>query len=85
MSQQHYGRPFTAPPGVPADRVRALRDAFNATMKDPDFRAEAQQTHILVDPLTGEQMEELIKSAYGAPPSVIQRAKAILAQAQRPK
>src|SRR5262249_25586042 len=36
MSQQQYGRPFTAPPGVPADRVRALRDAFNATMQDPD-------------------------------------------------
>jgi hypothetical protein len=54
-------------------------------MKDPEFRAEAQQTHIWVDPLTGEQMEDLIKTAYAAPPSVIQRAKAILAQAQRPK
>jgi len=85
MSQQQYGRPFTAPPGVPADRVRALRDAFNATMKDSDFRAEAQQTRILVDPLTGEQMADLIQSAYAAPPSVIQRAKTILAQAQRPK
>src|SRR5262249_39555826 len=85
MSQQQYGRPVTAPPGVPADRVRALRDAFNPTMQDADFRAEAEQTHIWVHPLTGEQMEDLIKSAYAAPPNVIQRAKAILAQAQRPK
>jgi tripartite-type tricarboxylate transporter receptor subunit TctC len=83
MSQQEYGRPFAAPPGVPADRVRALRDAFNATMKDPDFRAEAQQGHVWVDPLTGEQMEELIKKAYASPPDVIARAKSILAQVQR--
>jgi tripartite-type tricarboxylate transporter receptor subunit TctC len=83
MSQQEYGRPFAAPPGVPADRVRALRDAFNATMKDPDFRTEAQQAQVWVDPLTAEQMEELIKKAYTAPTNVIQRAKAILAQVQR--
>lgn len=85
MSQQQYGRPFAAPPGVPADRVRALRDAFNATMNDPDFRAEAQQGHIWVDPLTGEQMGELIKSAYASAPNVIERAKVILAQAQHSK
>src|SRR5204862_8256307 len=54
MSQQEYGRPFAAPPGVPADRVRALRDAFNATMKDAEFRAEAQQAHLWLDSLTAE-------------------------------
>ena len=52
MSQQEYGRPFAAPPDVPADRVQALRAAFNATMKDPGFRAEAQQAHLWLDPLT---------------------------------
>jgi tripartite-type tricarboxylate transporter receptor subunit TctC len=83
MSQQEYGRPFAAPPGVPADRVRALRHAFNATMKDPDFRAEAQQAHLWIDPLTAERMEEFIKMAYATPLNVLQRAKSILAQAQR--
>ena len=84
MSQQEYGRPFAAPPGVPADRVRALRAAFDATMKDPDFRAEAQQAHLWLDSLTAEQMEDLIKTAYATSPNVIQRAKSILAQAQHP-
>jgi tripartite-type tricarboxylate transporter receptor subunit TctC len=85
MSQQRYGRPFAAPPGVPPDRVRALREAFDASMRDPDFLAEARQAHIWVEPLTGEQMERLIGTAYASPPDVIQRAKSILAQAQRSK
>ena len=83
MSQQEYGRPFALPPDVPADRVQALRTAFNATMKDPEFRAEAQKAHLWLDSLTAEEMEALIKSAYATPPETIQRAKAILAQALR--
>lgn len=83
MAQQEYGRPFAMPPGVPADRVQAMRMAFDATMKDPSFRAEAQQAHLWLDSLTADRMEDLIKAAYAAPPSTIQRAKAILAQAQR--
>ena len=77
------GRPYLAPPGIPEDRKVALRRAFHATMKDPAFRAEAQRAHLWVDPLTGEQMEDLIRTAYSSPPAVIQRAKAILEQAQR--
>jgi hypothetical protein len=57
--------------------------AFEATMKDPSFRAEAQQAHLWLDSLTAERMEELIKAAYAAPPSTIQRARTILAQVQR--
>ena len=83
MSQQEYGRPFALPPEVPADRVQAFRAAFNATMKDPEFRAEAQRSHLWLDSLTAEEMETLIKSAYATPAETIQRAKAILAQAQR--
>jgi hypothetical protein len=52
-------------------------------MKDPSFRAEAQQAHLWLDSLTGERMEDLIKAAYAAPPSTIQRARTILAQVQR--
>jgi tripartite-type tricarboxylate transporter receptor subunit TctC len=83
MSQQEYGRPFAAPPDTPADRVQALRAAFNATMQDPAFREEAKKAHLWLDSLTAEQMEKLIKSAYSSPPDVIQRARAILAQVQR--
>jgi tripartite-type tricarboxylate transporter receptor subunit TctC len=82
MAQQEYGRPYAFPPNVPADRVQAMRAAFNATMQDPEFRAEAQKSHLWLDSLTGERMQELVKAAYGAPPDVIQRAKSILAQAQ---
>jgi hypothetical protein len=45
MSQQEYGRPFAFPPNVPADRVQAMRAAFNATMQDPAFRSEAEKPH----------------------------------------
>jgi tripartite-type tricarboxylate transporter receptor subunit TctC len=83
MSQQEYGRPFAMPPGVPADRVQAMRTAFNATMNDSAFRAEAKQAQLWLDSLTAEKMEELIKVAYAAPPDTIQRAKAILAQTLR--
>jgi tripartite-type tricarboxylate transporter receptor subunit TctC len=83
MSQQEYGRPFAFPPNVPADRVQALRTAFSATMQDPAFRAEAQKSHLWLDSLTGERMQELVKAAYAAPPDVIQRAREILVQAQR--
>jgi len=84
MSQQEYGRPFAAPPGVPADRVQALRTAFEATMKDEAFRAEAQQAHLWLDSLTAREMERLITMAYSSDPATIQRAKSILAQTQRP-
>jgi tripartite-type tricarboxylate transporter receptor subunit TctC len=83
MSQQEYGRPFALPPNVPADRVQTLRTAFDATMKDAEFRAEAKQAHLWLDSLTADAMEGLIKAAYASPPETIQRAKAILAQAQR--
>ena len=52
--------PFFMPPGVPADRVQALRRAFDATMKDKEFLADAEKLKIEIDPLTGEQVAELI-------------------------
>jgi tripartite-type tricarboxylate transporter receptor subunit TctC len=82
MGQQEYGRPYAFPPNVPADRVQALRTAFNETMQDPAFRAEAQNAHLWLDSLTGERMQELVNAAYAAPPEVIQRAKSILSRAQ---
>jgi tripartite-type tricarboxylate transporter receptor subunit TctC len=83
MSQQEYGRPFAAPPNVPADRVQALRSAFDETIKDPEFRADAQKAHLGVDSLTADQMGDLVRAAYSSPPAVVQRAKAILERAQR--
>jgi tripartite-type tricarboxylate transporter receptor subunit TctC len=72
------GRPFMAPPGVPADRVAALRDAFVKTIQDPDYVAEVTQrkeTPTLVD---GPRAEAIIKDLFSTPPDVLKKAKAIV-------
>jgi hypothetical protein len=78
LIRQEMGRPYVAPPGVPADRVAALRAAFDATMKDPEFLAEAQRLQLEIDPLTGAQIAALLARAYGAPRAVVERAAALV-------
>jgi len=73
-SSLETGRPMLAPPGVPADRVSALRRAFDATMKDPAFREEAKQRKLEVDPRTGEEIEAVLRSVAAMPPEVIAKA-----------
>ena len=68
-----FGRPYAAPPDVPKDRVTALRKAFDDTMKDPAFIAEAQKARLEVEPVSGEKMEELLKKAYATPKKLIDR------------
>jgi hypothetical protein len=65
-----------APPNVPADRVAALRDAFSATMADKDFRAEADKVDLEINPVSGADVEKLVKDVYATPPEVIAKAKA---------
>ena len=65
------GRPFMFPPGVPKHLVTAARAAFNATMKDPKFLADAKRMKIEPDPMTGDAMEALIKKAYAAPKDIV--------------
>jgi tripartite-type tricarboxylate transporter receptor subunit TctC len=55
------GRPMLTTPGVPADRVKALRDAFAKTMADPTFREEAAKRDVEVDPTLGEELQELVE------------------------
>ena len=78
LVRQEMGRPIAAPPGVPADRVAALRSGFDATMKDPDFLAEAERAQLEIDPLDGDQIETLVTAAYAAPKPIIQRAAALV-------
>lgn len=71
------GRPFIAPPGVPADRVEALRAAFVKTIQDPDYAREAlkrNETPILVD---GPRAAAIIKELFSTPPELLKQAKAI--------
>jgi len=76
FAPQEMGRPFFAPPGVPAERVRALREAFAQTLKDPQFLADAEKMGIEVQHVGGEQIQMLVERIYASPPEVITRARA---------
>jgi tripartite-type tricarboxylate transporter receptor subunit TctC len=69
------GRIFAAPPGIPAERKAALRNAFNATMKDEQFLAEAKKTQIDISPMTGDEVASLIAKLSAVSPAVIERTK----------
>ncbi len=74
------GRPYIGPPNVPKDRLAAIRGAFDATMKDRAYLAEAQTQKMDVDPMTGEEMEKLIQSFYASSPELVQRLKVAIEQ-----
>ena len=77
FAPQEMGRPFFAPPGVPAERVAALRAAFARTLKDAQFLAEAEKMGVEVQHVGGEQIQSLVERIYASPPEVIARAKAV--------
>ena len=62
---------IVAPPDVPAARVAALRNAFDETMKDPDFLQEAAQLGAPVDPVSGVEIQKVISEMFRTPPNVI--------------
>ena len=67
------------PPGVPADRVAALRRAFDATMKDKGFLADSAREKLEIDPLSGEDVQKLVEEVAHTPPDVVARVRAALA------
>jgi tripartite-type tricarboxylate transporter receptor subunit TctC len=71
FTDQVMGRPFVVAPGVPADRVAALRAAFDATVKDAAFLAEAKKQRMEIDPVSGADINALLERVYTAPPAVI--------------
>jgi tripartite-type tricarboxylate transporter receptor subunit TctC len=74
VSRQTMARPYVMPPGVPAERVRALRAAFDATMKDPAFLADAKKQDLEVRPVSGVDADALIKEVYATPPAIVKLA-----------
>lgn len=70
---QGIGRPFVAPPDLSPPVLKMLRDAFTATMKDPEFIAEAKQKKLDVDPEDGEHLEALIKKIYATPKPIVEK------------
>jgi tripartite-type tricarboxylate transporter receptor subunit TctC len=74
LASQEMARPFAAPPGIPADRKRALIEAFVATMKDPDFLAEAAKMKADVNPVSAAAIENLLADVYKTPKDVVAKA-----------
>jgi tripartite-type tricarboxylate transporter receptor subunit TctC len=69
------GRPMLAGPGVPVENVRILRRAFEATMKDPEFVAEAQKLRLELSPMNGEQVQKIVDEMTSVSPAAIERFK----------
>lgn len=75
LAREIIGRPFVAPPGLQPERARVLREAFMATMHDPEFLKDAQNARLDTDAVNGEEVDALLRKAAGAPKEVIDRVK----------
>jgi hypothetical protein len=80
FAPQQIGRPFAAPPGIPADRHAALSKAFDDTMKDPALLAEAAREKMDIAPMTGVEVGDLLDKLYAIPPDVIAKASKAIAE-----
>ena len=78
LSRLALGRPFMAPPGVPAERVEVLRTAFRKSVEDPDLLAEAKKARLAIDPIWGAEAQKMIAAAYAAPPEMIDRIRKLI-------
>src|SRR6516162_10097427 len=70
FARQPMGRPFLAPPGIPADRTAALRKAFMDTMKGPGFLAEAEKMQLEINPVSGDAVQEIMQEVYQTPKAI---------------
>jgi tripartite-type tricarboxylate transporter receptor subunit TctC len=78
FSRQPMGRPFLAPPGIPAERAAALRQAFTATLKDKEFLAEAARLKLEINPVSGEDVQRIVAEVYRTPKAVAARVAEML-------
>jgi len=74
LGTQAMARPFLAPPGIPEDRKQALRTAFDQTMTDPQFLADAERTSLYVHPMSGSDIDDLLAQLYATPKEVVEKA-----------
>lgn len=76
----YLGRPFAAPRGVPAERVKVLRAAFDATMKDPEFVADATKLKVEIDAISGEKLADFVKGLAKFPERLVPKTKELLGE-----
>jgi tripartite-type tricarboxylate transporter receptor subunit TctC len=78
FARQSIGYPYAAPPNVPANRLEAIRKAFQATLQDPEFLAASAKVGLLVDGMTGQQVQALLENLYSMPPTILERARSAM-------
>ena len=77
-SSETFGRPYMMSPGVPVDRVTVLRKAFMETMRDQELLAEAQRIGLVIDPISGEELQALAEKLFATPVAIVEQAKQAL-------
>jgi tripartite-type tricarboxylate transporter receptor subunit TctC len=75
-----FGRPILATPGILADRVKLLREAYTQMLKDPEFLADANKRQWEINPVSGERLEALAKEVINQPPEIIERMKKVMGE-----
>ena len=78
LAAGEFGRPLVVAPGVPADRLKILRDAFDKSVNDPALLATAEKRRLEMDPASGSELESLAKEVMAATPDVVQRMEKLL-------
>jgi tripartite-type tricarboxylate transporter receptor subunit TctC len=78
LSAGEFGRPLVTPPGVPADRLKILRDAFDKSVSDPALLAAAEKRRLEMDPASGAELETLAKEVMSASPEIVERMQKLL-------
>ncbi len=78
LASGEFGRPYVLHPGIPAERLKILREAFAKTMADPEFLEEAKRRNLDIKPSTGDELEILAREVMGQPPRVIERVKKLM-------
>src|SRR5262249_28290164 len=80
LASAQVGRPFIASQAVPAERIRILRDGFNATMKDPEFTAELEKLRLPASPKTGEEALQVVEGIYATPDDIVAAARKVASE-----
>jgi hypothetical protein len=80
LASGDFGRPIVAPPAVPADRVKNLRDAFDKAVAEKSFLEEAGKRRLEIDPTQWDEMETLAKDVMATPPDVVARMRKLLGE-----
>jgi hypothetical protein len=80
VSDSLLGRPYIASADVPPDRLKQLRDAFDATMKDPGFLADAEKLRLPVAPRNAQECLAAVQAIYDTPPDIVAEAAKVMTQ-----